>query len=387
MGDMANIVLDSGRQIEISPDSDLRLNLAPNDLHEVALWAVSLINRKSEIPGFRSFGHGKIVEDNSKPEHIDVDQSNSSFRYGDYLIKIRKTLDLSNRNTKIINTLAKAKFENTPQYFGHIEIEVFGKSIEFITIYEFIEESEDGWTWAPKKLINNNLDFTNEIASICASMHRDLKSMDCDKTVDFMQVTEEIKTQLPNNLNLDSNYDFTGYPDPKQMFEIWNSKSRQYLSNLEAKKSSFSFSQINNQMTHGDFHVGQILKSGSKYFVIDFDGSPVLQAEMKNSWAPRESDVAHFLTSISLAARVGERLNKIEYGSLNSVVHAAQDSFLSSYENQAKALGLNPLNLDLVSYLQLRQYLFEIIYAVSYLPRWLYAPVISLQQELGWANG
>jgi predicted trehalose synthase len=84
---------------------------------------------------------------------------------------------------------------------------------------------------------------------------------------------------------------------------------------------------------------------------------------------------------------VGERLNKIEYGSLNSVVRAAQDSFLSSYENQSKALGLNPLNLDLVSYLQLRQYLFEIIYAVNYLPRWLYAPVISLQQELGWANG
>jgi len=387
MGDMANIVLGSGRQIEISPDSDLRLNLAANDLQEVAQWAVSLINSKSEVPGFRNFGNDKIIVDNFEPEYIDVDQSNSSFKLGDYLIKIRKTLDLSNRNNKIISTLAKAKFENTPQYFGHIEIELFGKSVEFITIYEFIEESEDGWTWAPKKLINNDLNFTNEIASICASMHRDLKSMDCDKTLYFMQVTEEIKTQIPNDLNLDSNYYFTGYPDPKQMFEIWKSNSRQYFSKLDSKKSSFSFSQVNNQMTHGDFHVGQILKSGSKYFVIDFDGSPVLQAEMKNSWAPRESDVAHFLTSISLAARVGERLNKIEYGSLNNVVRAAQDSFLSSYENQSKALGLNPLNLDLVSYLQLRQYLFEIIYAVNYLPRWLYAPVISLQQELGWANG
>jgi len=387
MGDMANIVLGSGQQIDIAPDSDLRLNLTSDALQEVAQWAVQLINSKSEVPGFRNFGNEKIAVDNSEPEYIDVDQSNSSFRYGNYLIKIRKTLDLSNRNNKIISTLAKAKFENTPQYIGHIEIEVFGKSIEFITVYEFIDESEDGWTWAPKKLINNDLNFTNEIASICASMHRDLKSMACDKTLDFMKVTEEIKTQLPNNFSLDTNYDFTGYPDPKQMFEIWNSKSRQYFNNLETKKSTFSFSQVNNQMTHGDFHVGQILKSGGKYFVIDFDGSPVLQAEMKNSWAPRESDVAHFLTSISLAARVGERLNKIEYGSLNSVAQDAQESFLSSYENQAKALGLNPLNQDLVSYLQLRQYLFEIIYAINYLPRWLYAPVISLQQELGWANG
>jgi len=387
MGDMANIVLGSGRQIEISPDSDLRLNLATSDLLELAQWAVQTINSKSEVPGFRNFGNQKIIVDNFKPEYIDVDQSNSSFKFGEYLIKIRKTLDLSNRNNKIISTLAKAKFENTPQYIGHIEIEVFGKSIEFVTIYEFIEGSEDGWTWAPKKLINNDLNFTNEIATICAAMHRDLKSMDCDKTLDYVTVTDEIKNQLPNNLNIVSNYDFTGYPDPKKMFDIWNSKSSQYFNKLETIKSSFSFSQINNQMTHGDFHVGQILKSGAKYFVIDFDGSPVLQTEMKNSWAPRESDVAHFLTSISLAARVGERLNKIEYGSLNSVVQAAQDSFLSSYESQSKTLGLNPLNQELVSYLQLRQYLFEIIYAFNYLPRWLYAPVISLQQELGWANG
>ena len=205
MGDMANIVLGSGRQIEISPDTNLRLKLSGEDLLEVAKWAVQLINSKIEVSGFRVFGNKKVSVTNSEPEYIQVDQSNSSFRYGDYLIKIRKTLDLSNRNNNIISILAKAKFENTPQYFGHIEIEIFGKSIEFITIYEFIEESEDGWTWAPKNLINNDLNFTKEIANICAAMHRDLKSMTCDKTIDFMKVTEETKNQIPNNLKIDSN--------------------------------------------------------------------------------------------------------------------------------------------------------------------------------------
>ncbi len=58
-------------------------------------------------------------------------------------------------------------------------------------------------------------------------------------------------------------------------------------------------------------------------------------------------------------------------------------SFLMSYQDQARSLGLSPLDLGLVEYLSLRQYLFEIIYAQKYLPRWIYAPVISLQQELG----
>jgi predicted trehalose synthase len=164
---------------------------------------------------------------------------------------------------------------------------------------------------------------------------------------------------------------------------LWQELSGKYFAKLKQIKDNSSFSNKNNQMTHGDFHVGQILKVKENYLIIDFDGSPVLQAETKNGGAPVESDVAHFLTSIALAARVGERTNKLEYGQLNDVVKNAQEAFLISYQNQGKAFGLNPLDLALVEYLSLRQYLFEIIYAQKYLPRWIYAPVISLQQELG----
>ena len=383
MGDMAIIDLGAGKEVRITHTPELALKFEPEDLSGLAKWAVELINNKQDIPGFRSQSVSKIIIGNEEPEYIEVDQSNSSFRYGNYLVKIRKKLDLSNRSIRVLSALSKSRFENTPKYFGHVELEVFGKSVEFITVYEFIENSTDGWTWAPQKLVSKDLYWVNQLGQICAEMHRDLKPILIDEIINYLEVSENLINNLANDYKKPENYDFQGYPDPDEVFELWQELSNRYFTKLKQKKDRLSYSNKNNQMTHGDFHVGQILKVKENYLIIDFDGSPVLQAETKNGGAPVESDVAHFLTSIALAARVAERVNKLEYGQLNEVVKSAQDAFLMSYQDQARSLGLSPLDLGLVEYLSLRQYLFEIIYAQKYLPRWIYAPVISLQQELG----
>ncbi len=383
MGDMAIIDLGAGKEVRITHTPELALKFEPEDLSGLAKWAVELINNKQDIPGFRSQSVNKIIIGNEDPEYIEVDQSNSSFRYGNYLVKIRKKLDLTNRSIRVLSALSKSRFENTPKYFGHVELEVFGKSVEFITVYEFIENSTDGWTWAPQKLVSKDLYWVNQLGQICAEMHRDLKPILIDEIINYLEVSENLINNLANDYKKPENYDFQGYPDPDEVFELWQELSNRYFTKLKQKKDRLSYSNKNNQMTHGDFHVGQILKVKENYLIIDFDGSPVLQAETKNGGAPVESDVAHFLTSIALAARVAERVNKLEYGQLNEVVKSAQDAFLMSYQDQARSLGLSPLDLGLVEYLSLRQYLFEIIYAQKYLPRWIYAPVISLQQELG----
>ena len=383
MGDMANIDLGAGKEIRITHTPELALKFEPEDLPALVKWAVKVINEDQSIPGFKTQSVSKIKVEQEEPQYLEVDQSNSSFKYGNYLVKIRKKLDLTNRSIKILSALSNSRFENTPKYFGHVEIELFDKSIEFITIYEFIEESTDGWTWAPQKLIARDLNWVNELGQICANMHRDLKSIPIDSSINYLDITEKLINNLSQEFKKPSDYDFKGYPDPDEVFNSWKELSSKYFSFLKIKKDSFDLINKNNQMTHGDFHVGQILKVKENYLIIDFDGSPVLQSDTKNGGAPIESDVAHFLTSIALAARVGERINKLEYGYLNDVVKAAQGAFLSSYQNHAKSLGLSALDLALVDYLSFRQYLFEIIYAQKYLPRWIYAPVFSLQQELG----
>ena len=314
MGDMAIIDLGAGKEVRITHTPELALKFEPEDLSGLAKWAVELINNKQDIPGFRSQSVNKIIIGNEEPEYIEVDQSNSSFRYGNYLVKIRKKLDLTNRSIRVLSALSKSRFENTPKYFGHVELEVFGKSVEFITVYEFIENSTDGWTWAPQKLVSKDLYWVNQLGQICAEMHRDLKPIAIDENINYLEVSEKLISDLANDYQKPDNYDYQGYPDPDEVFSLWQELSSKYFTKLKQKKDSLSFANKNNQMTHGDFHVGQILKVKENYLIIDFDGSPVLQAEIKNGGAPVESDVAHFLTSIALAARVGERVNKLEYG-------------------------------------------------------------------------
>jgi hypothetical protein len=269
-----------------------------------------------------------------------------------------------------------------PKYYGSLSLKIYNKLVEFISIYEFIDNSIDGWTWLPKKLVNKNDSWVNEVAILSSQMHRDLKKVEGDSSKDFLQLTDKLVTRELPNLNQELLTAIEKYPNPKNMLDIWNSLEGQYFIELENKKQK-SQDNYKSQITHGDFHIGQILKSETNYYVIDFDGSPVLNKELRNITSPVEDDLAHLLLSFSLAARVAERINQLEYGSLNEEVIKCQNLFLTNYLENTKNFNNYSPNQDLIEYLRFRQYYFEIIYGLKYLPRWLYAPILSLKEEIG----
>jgi len=378
---MPSIKVGSSQEILLEISQDLQVSFDSSLIGQLIDWAVEAINSRIENDFVQSFRNEKIEKNNLEPKYLNVDQSNLSYQYGNYLIKIKKELDLSNRNINIVTELSKNNFLYTPKYYGHLELNVFNKFVEFITIYDFIEDSSDGWTWLPQKIFNKDESWINPVSIICSQLHRDLRKLTTNSHEDFLNETEKI---IDNSLiiletinSIDKNF-----PDPNQMFEIWERNKSRFFDELEIRRNKLS-GISKSQVIHGDFHVGQILKSKDNFFVIDFDGSPVLNKKLRNIEAPREDDVAHLLTSIALAARVSERINQLEFGHLSVEVQNCQSSFLKNYLDNSKTLGLDVLNLDLVEYLRFRQYLFEIIYAINYLPRWLYAPIHSLLEELG----
>ena len=356
--------------------------LDPQKATSLAQWAINCIASLETGENFETnrTSSFKVTETEINP--LEVDQSNLSFQYGNYLIKIKKELDLTNRNINIVNSLSNSNFNYMPKYYGSLSLKIYNKLVEFISIYEFIDNSIDGWTWLPKKLFNKNDSWVNEVAILSAQLHRDLKKVEGDSSKEFIQLTDNlVKRELPKvNQELLSGIEI--YPKPQEMLEIWNSLENQYFIELENKKQKV---QVNykTQITHGDFHIGQILKSETNYYVIDFDGSPVLSKELRNVTSPIEDDLAHLLLSFSLAARVSERINQLDYGILNDEVFKCQNLFLTNYQENIKNFNNYSPNLDLIEYLRFRQYYFEIIYGLKFLPRWLYAPILSLQEELG----
>ena len=382
MGGMAGFSRYLYEDFQVEVSEGLVVSLDPSSAPNLAQWAIHAIANLQNGEHFETSRTSsfKVMEGEINP--IEVDQSNLSFNYGSYLIKIKKELDLTNRNINIVNSLNNSNFNYMPKYYGSLSLKIYNKLVEFISIYEFVDNSLDGWTWLPKKLITKNDNWVSEVAILSSQMHRDLKKVEGDSSKDFIELTDKlVKRELPN-LNQELLTGIEKFPNPVEMLEIWNSLESQYFINLESKRQKV-LNNYKTQITHGDFHIGQILKSETNYYVIDFDGSPVLNKELRNITSPIEDDLAHLLLSFALAARVAERINQLNYGTLNDEVIKCQHLFLNNYLENSKMFHSYSANQDLIEYLRFRQYYFEIIYGLKFLPRWLYAPILSLKEELG----
>ena len=382
MGGMAGFSLYLYEDFQVEVSEGLVVSLDPSSAPNLAQWAIHAIANLQNGEHFETSRTSsfKVMEGEINP--IEVDQSNLSFNYGSYLIKIKKELDLTNRNINIVNSLNNSNFNYMPKYYGSLSLKIYNKLVEFISIYEFVDNSLDGWTWLPKKLITKNDNWVSEVAILSSQMHRDLKKVEGDSSKDFIELTDKlVKRELPN-LNQELLTGIEKFPNPVEMLEIWSSLESQYFINLESKRQKV-LNNYKTQITHGDFHIGQILKSETNYYVIDFDGSPVLNKELRNITSPIEDDLAHLLLSFALAARVAERINQLNYGTLNDEVIKCQHLFLNNYLENSKMFHSYSANQDLIEYLRFRQYYFEIIYGLKFLPRWLYAPILSLKEELG----
>ena len=379
---MTGISLYLSGDFQIQVSEGLVLKFDQDFAQGLALWAIDAINGNLETEHFVTEKIEIIKNSERQIKPLEVDQSNLSFQFGNYLVKIKKELDLTNRNLNIVNSLNKSNFQFMPKYYGSLSLKIFGKVAEFISIYEFIDDSLDGWTWLPKKLVNKNDSWVNEIAILTAQLHRDLRKVEADTSRNFLDLTDQLVQRDLPDLNQSMLSGIENFPHPEKMLKIWKDLEEKYFQLLDEKKQNLK-SIYQFQITHGDFHIGQVLKNESNYFVIDFDGSPVLNKELRNTSSPIEDDLAHMVLSISLAARVAERVNQLEYGSLNSEVEKCQNLFLTNYQENRRNFDQTPVANELIEYLRFRQYFFEIIYALKFLPRWLYAPVLSLKEEIG----
>jgi len=134
---------------------------------------------------------------------------------------------------------------------------------------------------------------------------------------------------------------------------------------------------------HGDLHVGQILRSGDRLVVTDFDGNPVLPASQRALPIPAALDVAGMTQSLTHAAIVAAKYTELEPAALAEVDATARETFLGAYKSALHSPEL--YNPDLLKAFRLQQVLREIIYAARHLPRWMYVPDAALPALLGTA--
>jgi maltose alpha-D-glucosyltransferase/alpha-amylase len=150
--------------------------------------------------------------------------------------------------------------------------------------------------------------------------------------------------------------------------------------------------------THGDYHLGQLLRTGNDFVIIDFEGEPSRPLSERRIKRSALRDVAGMLRSFHYAPYAvvhgqsqgsvirGEDIAALESGA-RFWHRAVSEAFLRAYLAESAGAAHLPrtreeLRVLLDAYL-LEKALYEIVYELNNRPEWLAIPLRGVLDLLG----
>jgi maltokinase len=124
---------------------------------------------------------------------------------------------------------------------------------------------------------------------------------------------------------------------------------------------------------HGDYHLGQLLRTDDGYAVVDFEGEPARPLAMRRAPSPPERDLAGMLRSLDYAARTVER-EGADALAADDWLARARGAFLSAYKAEAPA----PPDPNLLEAFELEKACYELAYEAANRPDWTWLPLEAL---------
>jgi maltose alpha-D-glucosyltransferase/alpha-amylase len=148
---------------------------------------------------------------------------------------------------------------------------------------------------------------------------------------------------------------------------------------------------------HGDYHLGQVLYTGSDFVIIDFEGEPARPISERRIKRSPLQDVAGMLRSFHYAAFYLQivPLDEMTASGMDnddvrkwaeSWYSCVSDQFLSAYYENAAGACFIPANQDELSALLrlhlLEKAVYELGYELNNRPAWIAIPLAGISQLL-----
>jgi maltokinase len=135
---------------------------------------------------------------------------------------------------------------------------------------------------------------------------------------------------------------------------------------------------------HGDYHLGQVLWTGSDWIVLDFEGEPARSLPERRRKRSPLRDIAGMLRSFAYAASAAE----VEHGVVppEDWEERARTEFLAGYVPVVEPSGLLPPGEDalrrLLAVFELEKAVYELRYELDNRPDWVRIPVAGINRLL-----
>jgi maltokinase len=344
---------------------------------------LDLLSRSADVEELRFHRMPEWTETLRGPGRLlGGEQSNSSLVFGNGLIlKLFRLLEPGeNPELEVTRALAGAGFTACAAPLGWIE----GLGSTLGILQRYYAGSVDGWKLATERVAAHYRSEDGEpqnFAEDAAALGRLTAELHAAMAAALPKVTE-------------------GQPDPGrlsarllgQLSQVVAlvpelAAHRQAIEEVYTKAEAATGGSRHLQRIHGDYHLGQVLKSEDGWIVIDFEGEPARALEERRRLASPLQDVAGMLRSFDYAAFqplvLGGDLARFEEPAA-VWTEASRSAFLDAYlavaGDNGQALGGDH---ELLHAFELDKAVYEVMYEARHRPPWLQVPLGGIRRLLG----
>lgn len=384
----------------------LVLETVRDSLLNLLLKGGTLDGQKGQLRGIPGSAWAK--SETTLPSRVSsAEQSNSSVFFGDELIlKLFRRLEAGiNPDVEIGQYLTEeAKFDHSPRFTGKMEyVSVSaGSEVSYVvgSLQSQIKNEGDGWQWTLKQLesirrpedaeeeIENYAPAVRLLAKRTAELHLALERATsagfCPRTPTVTELSVESKRlgrQIISTLRV-LKEKFAELPEScvqdaasviarrKEMEEV----AKQILSIRPQEIARWT-------RIHGDFHLGQVLRTDHDFVILDFEGEPVKSLEERRALQSPWRDVAGMLRSFSYVAAA----HVLQHPETSSWIRRWETVitriYLDTYLKE-RQIAPGPAALTMLKAYTLEKALYELEYELNHRPDWISIPLRGIIEIL-----
>jgi maltokinase len=312
------------------------------------------------------------------------EQSNTSLVFGESAIfkVFRRVNPGPNPDLEVASALAELGSSHIAEPFGWVETRIDGATTVLAILSRYLRAASDGWALAATSVrdlyaseegtraAEAGGDFAPEaerLGAATAQVHRDLAEAFGQSELE-PEAVRELAEQMYRR------FDMAVATVPE--LGRYGDKVGDAYSDL-AKL----IEPVPAQRVHGDYHLGQVMRTQTGWVVLDFEGEPASPLAQRRARSSPLRDVAGMLRSFDYAAR-HQLVTHPDAASLApraaDWVRRNGDAFCAGY---AAAGGLDPAeNSVLLRAMLLDKAVYEVVYEARNRPTWVPIPLESIAE-------
>jgi maltokinase len=328
-----------------------------------------------------------------RPRMLTTEQSNTSLVFGDrYIAKVlrRPTAGL-NPDLELVTALAEVGSPHIARPVGWLERGAPGDSdpMTLVVVQEFLKSATDGWSLALASVrdlyaagpqlpaARAGADFAPEafrLGEATARVHQDLAS-----ALPTGRLSEQESAALAAGM--------------VERLEATAQRVPALRPHVDALRSALVdaarlHSEQQVQRVHGDYHLGQVVRTIHGWILLDFEGEPTRPLSQRRAMTSALKDVAGMLRSFDYAAH-HQLTIAVPEGAESSTMPARaaewaernRDAFCAGYADAAEA---DPREQGvLLRAFEIDKAVYEVAYEAANRPSWLQIPLAACARLAG----